>query len=555
MHFDTLKRLALGVTMATALVGTASAQHVFDGNILFGNTGGTCIVGGSATFDACGLIAHFPNNDTVDPQLVAPLNIVNPNWQPLASSPASSVNDAVVSPAIAPDACGNCPSCVDLIKPTCYRGAIPPVGMGDDWTQGWTDYTFNGAGRVIPVRPVVILQGDQFTPLNLVNTNHYLLRGRVDIESGASITIEAGTYVFGENATVGTLVIERGAQIFANGTVDDPIIFTPDTAPGSYAPGQWGGVVINGRGIANCADCINGGSCVSEGTAVAFCGNNDCDNSGSLEYARVEFAGRIAGLDNELNAWTFNGVGCNTRVNHLQAHRGLDDLFEWFGGNVNCSYLVGTHGQDDGLDWQMGYRGQVQFAVIQQLGDASDKAIEADNNEFNFDAPCRSLPTFANLTLVGSNTGSEANGIHLRRGTDARIYNSIVMNWRDRGLRVQHNETSARGFGPTPAVFCGGGTTNVDPEVASVEGLLIRTFPNPAVNEARFFFSLPASGRAELTVFDAAGRMVERVLDGELAAGEHTAVWNVPTDRAAGAYFYRLQTADKSASGRLVTTR
>lgn len=556
MHLDNLKRLALAVTMVTAMVGTASAQHVFDGNILFGNTGGPCVAGGSATFDACGLIAHFPNNDTTDPQLIDPLNLLNPNWQPAATSPASSVNDAAVRPVVAPVECDNCAGCDDIIKPTCYRGAIPPVGMGTDWTQGWTDYTSDGAGRVIPTRPVIILQGEQLASLNLVNDNHYLLRGRVDMESGTSITIEAGTYVFGENSTGGFLLIERGAKIFSNGNVNAPVIFLPDTAPGSYAPGQWGGVVINGRAIANCADCLGGASCISEGTEALFCGNDDCDNSGSMEYTRIEFAGKVVGLNNELNVLTMNAVGCGTVISHVQAHAGVDDLFEWFGGKVNCSYLVATHGFDDGLDWQMGYRGQVQFAVCRQLGeDLADKAIEADNNEFNFNAPCRSNPTFANLTLVGSNTGSENHGIHLRRGTDASIYNSIIYNWRVQGLRVQNNETSARGFGPTPAVFCGGGTTNVDTEIAALEGITVHTFPNPAVNEARFFFSLPTSGRAELTVFDASGRMVERVLDDELSAGAHTAVWNVPTDRSNGTYFYRLQTGESTASGRLVTTR
>lgn len=552
MKFNQGKSAALALSLVALTGGVAAAQHTFDGNIVFGNNPGPCTAGGSATFDACGLIAAFPNNDTTtDPQLGAPFNTLAPNWAPANSSIASFVNDNVVAIVRPGDACFTCGPCPTVVQPACFRGAVPPAQLGEDWTQGWTDYTFDGTGRVYPTRPVVILQGEQFASYTMTANNHYLLRGRVDFEAGTTLTIEPGVFVFGENSTVGTLVIERGARIVAEGTRTAPIVLTTDLAPGSMVPGGWGGLVINGRAIANCADCRNGVSCISEGTAVEYCGSNDCDDSGSLRYVRVEFAGRIAGLNNELNSFTFNGLGCGTRSEYLQAHRGLDDLFEWFGGKHEARYLVGTGGQDDGLDWQMGWRGAVQFAVIQQYGDNSDKGIEADNNEFDFNAPCRSNPTIANVTLLATAVGTNTHGIHLRRGTDATIVNSIVMGWPSTGIRVQNNETSARGFNPVPAVLCS--PAGVDPsEVASLD---VRTFPNPVVREARFFFSLPTSGRAQIQVFDANGRLVSNVLDAELAEGSHTATWNVPADAASGAYFYRVQSNDRVSTGRLIAAR
>ncbi len=159
------------------------------------------------------------------------------------------------------------------------------------------------------------------------------------------------------------------------------------------APGDIAGLVLNGRAIANCADCLHGQTCLTEGTTTSHCGNDDCDSSGELRYFRSEYAGYVLSPANELNSITFCSVGINTRVEYCESFRGKDDLFEWFGGRVTCKYLVGVGGGDDCLDTQMGYRGNVQFFVAQQWGDnGSDKGFEWDNNEFNYDAPCRNNP-------------------------------------------------------------------------------------------------------------------------------------------------------------------
>jgi hypothetical protein len=69
--------------------------------------------------------------------------------------------------------------------------------------------------------------------------------------------------------------------------------------------------------------------------------------------------------------------------------------------------------------------------------------------------------------------------------------------------------------------------------------------PNPARGATTLRFALPREGAARLSVYDAGGRRVRRLVDGVLPAGEHTAAWDLRDDagRAVGAglYFARLE--------------
>jgi hypothetical protein len=550
------------VAPALFLSGVASAQHAFDGNILYNNAAGNCRTGGSATFDGCTLLRTlFTHNDEVDPQLANPYDHTSPSWVPAPTSPALGDNDQVVVPVVHADPCYNCGFTPSFARPepVCYRGGVPPAAWGSDWTQGWTYNNETGAGRtdLDYTKPVVLVQGDITVHTTWTSANNYLLRGRINVLPPATLTIQPGTAIFGEKATLGFLVIERGAKIDAQGTAAQPIIMTSDQLPGEMASGDWGGLMLCGYAIANCADCIHGQSCFTEGTEAFHCGNDDCDNSGTLRYVRVEYAGHEISLNNELNAFTFCSIGINTRAEYLNAFRGKDDCFEWFGGKMTAKHLLGVAGGDDGLDWQMGFRGLVQFAVIQAWGDNScDKGIEADNNEFDYNAPCRSNPVIANVTLVNTDQvgGTSTRGIHLRRGTDAQIYDSIVLGWKTTGIDITDNETSARGaYADVPLLLCSG-PAGVEP-IQAASDLIVRTFPNPVVNSAHFLLRLPADGAASLRVFDSTGREVASLIDANLPAGDHQAVWNLPGDRAAGAYYYRCEAAGRVATGRLITLR
>jgi hypothetical protein len=207
-------------------------------------------------------------------------------------------------------------------------------------------------------RPLVILDNLQVFGFRALRADtNYLVRGQLRVKSGGALSVPAGTVIFGERATLGTIIAERGGALLMRGTKASPIICTSDDPPGSQTRGGWGGIWMLGRAVCNCANTLAGDSCQSEGGAIGyFGGSNDTDSSGAEQYVRCEYSGQPISPDNELNSFTYDGVGTRTVLDHLQAHRG-DDCFEFFGGAPRTKYLLGTDGNDDGYDWQMGTRG------------------------------------------------------------------------------------------------------------------------------------------------------------------------------------------------------
>lgn len=111
-------------------------------------------------------------------------------------------------------------------------------------------------------------------------------------------------------------------------------------------------------------------------TRGAFGGSDAGSSCGIMEYTRIEFAGFEVYANNELNGLTLGGCGDGTIVRHVQVHRALDDGIEVFGGTVDLQNIVITGAGDDSLDWDMGWRGRVQFLAIQQHADTGDNAFE-----------------------------------------------------------------------------------------------------------------------------------------------------------------------------------
>lgn len=265
------------------------------------------------------------------------------------------------------------------------------------------------------------------------------------------LTVDAGSTVLGQKGTVdpAALIVLPGAKISAIGTASQPIVFTSDQAEGARGKGDWGGVMINGQSTVNRPNCLN----TAEGVAEAYGGCDVNDSSGGLQYVRIEYAGRLFTPNNELNAFTMNGVGRGTTVNHIQANVGADDCIEWFGGTVNADHLVASGCADDGFDWQLGFTGTLQYGLYIANGTLTDTAngrdsrgIEADNSEFgNNDLP-RSNPKMCNLTLVGSRSqsdnGGSDTGILFRRGTAATVANIIVTGFQDSGVELRDASTT-----------------------------------------------------------------------------------------------------------------
>ncbi len=250
-------------------------------------------------------------------------------------------------------------------EPTTYRGAFAPAPVAQ-WTNNWTNWdpqnTSYGVGLPIANKSGVIGSASQ-TSITWVKDSVYLLQGLVFVDSLVTLTIEPGTIIKGDaNLFASSLVIQRGAKIMANGTICNPIVFTSSKAPGSRVRGDWGGVAILGRGFTNLGTNVPLDGIGISNVRGRFGGTDDTDNSGSLKYVRIEYAGYTIAEDNQLGL-TFGAVGSGTTVDYVQTSFGNDDAFQWYGGAVNCKHLVAYRTLDDDFDTDNGYSGTVQFGL------------------------------------------------------------------------------------------------------------------------------------------------------------------------------------------------
>lgn len=261
--------------------------------------------------------------------------------------------------------------------------------------------------------------------------------------NNATLTIEAGAKITGtDGAAPGMLVITRGSKIMAKGLSTDPIVFTSSRLVGSRAAGDWGGIIINGNAPINDGDDGDtskaGGSAEGEGNTGKYGGTTADDNSGVMEYVRIEFAGKLFTADNELNGLALQGVGSGTKLSYIHVHNSADDGIEFFGGTASIDHFVVTGAQDDGLDWTSGWVGKAQFGVVQAYYN-SDRGIEADNKGTSNGSLPRSNPTLANLTVVGN---ANNKGAQFRAGTDASVYNTIITNNKASESLVHYDKSS-----------------------------------------------------------------------------------------------------------------
>jgi hypothetical protein len=256
--------------------------------------------------------------------------------------------------------------------------------------------------------------------------------------TGVTLTIEAGTIIFGDRETKGTLIIHRGNKINAVGTATEPIVFTSERPAGQRQPGDWGGLVIVGRAVNN-----QGANVELEGAYGAYHGigdspltTPDADDSGELKYVRIEFAGIPINPNQEVNSLTMGSLGSTTKISYVQCSYGLDDGFEWFGGKADAKYLIVYRGIDDDFDVDFGFTGNVQWALGIRDNAFADQSgsngFEVDNDGSGTGATPFTSPVFSNVTIIGPKKNSGLNiqdnfqnAMHLRRNNKIKIYNSF----------------------------------------------------------------------------------------------------------------------------------
>tara|TARA_B100001750_G_scaffold222879_1_gene212642 strand:- start:953 stop:2542 length:1590 start_codon:yes stop_codon:yes gene_type:complete len=278
------------------------------------------------------------------------------------------------------------------------------------------------------------------------NNNTYLLAKQIFVMSPAVLTIEEGTTIKATqddgNGLAPALVITQSAKIIANGTAQEPITFTSALSEAELAAsprGNWGGLIVLGKAP------ITGGIDFVEGiTGVPYGGTDPNDDSGILRYVRVWHGGRSIGQDNEINGITLAGVGDQTVVEYCEVAYNLDDGFEMFGGTVNLKYCSVLWTGDDAFDTDEGYRGKGQFLFAIVGDENGNRAYEMDSK---FDSQPRSMPQFANVTLIGSGAdqGSADNDdmMRIREGTGGVFWNHIVVNGHGDVVDIRDCETAA----------------------------------------------------------------------------------------------------------------
>lgn len=254
--------------------------------------------------------------------------------------------------------------------------------------------------------------------------NVYELAGKVVVDAGVTLTIQAGTIIKGREGSgtlASALVIAKGGKIDAQGTAAAPIIFTSvldNIQPGQLSgtnldetdQGKWGGIIILGDAPVSAAD----GDVVSQVEGIpatetygAFGGSNAADNSGIMNYVSIRHGGALIGAGNEINGLTLGGVGSGTQISNIEVISNLDDGIEFFGGTVNVTnILIGWQG-DDGVDIDMNYAGTVSnYLVIN--GSNSDEAMEVDGPEGT--THTTGLFNLVNGTCYNADGVSSANG-------------------------------------------------------------------------------------------------------------------------------------------------
>ena len=336
---------------------------------------------------------------------------------------------------------------------TDYIGAVNPNGS-DVWWAGWTIEGSVGnptlpeascpAGTDELEAGLCLLPPTVSTDLTLTAGVDYLMEGRVTVGNGngqletngdgtlsdgssvrnVTLTIEPGVHVLGKTGTFANLVITRGSKLMAVGTKSAPIVFSSDDE-GLDGSGEWGGLIMHGYAPHN--ECAEGGSYCdidSEGESGFAGGYDPDDSSGSLRYVVVAEGGYEFSTGNEINGISLVAVGRGTEMDYIQVHGNSDDGIEFYGGNVNVKHGVFTNNNDDSVDWDEGYQGNLQYIIVKQgasKGEAFEMDTEGSSDGF------LSKPTLANVTIINDKVADRATySLNFKKRSGGFFHNTVV---------------------------------------------------------------------------------------------------------------------------------
>ncbi|MHC3995319.1 hypothetical protein ACXWTF_10860 [Thiomicrolovo sp. ZZH C-3] len=292
--------------------------------------------------------------------------------------------------------------------------------------------TSDSGSTTTPTVPVVTLTGAYNYDMTLDAANVYEIDGEVTFLDGTTLTIPAGTRLYGKTGA-SYLAINQGAKIIAAGTADSPILFTSKNdflsgfTESNDIQGEWGGLAIFGKAKTN-----KGLEQYEAGNHTFGCDDStvicdDTDNSGTLKYVILKHTGFEVEVDKELNGLSLGGVGSGTVIQNVASISSLDDGIEMWGGTVQIDNLYLYNNADDSLDWDHGWTGGASNVYIEQniVDGTGSRGIESDNNGGAEVSTPISNPDIANITIVTAVAGGQ--GIVNREGTAGYIHDAIII--------------------------------------------------------------------------------------------------------------------------------
>lgn len=325
-----------------------------------------------------------------------------------------------------------------LTMPACVK-----VNFGEENGSG------TGTGNTDDPNTTRVLQGSYGRNISLTGGT-YTIKGYVYFTSGTTLSIPKGTILKSDVSQKGALIIERGAKIEALGTAQEPIIFTSGKPAGQRQRGDWGGIILLGNAPTNRP--LSPAPLIEGGVDRRYGGSVPNDNSGTMRYVRIEWAGIAAEPGSEINGLSLGGVGSGTTLEYIQVSYGNDDAYEFFGGTVNAKYLISYAASDDDLDFDFGYTGKIQFGVMQRRPEIADtdagNGVEADNDGTGSTATPYTQPILSNITWIGPN-GDPATQANLnfanrwRRAVRFEVHNSVLMGFPKSAFSMESAATAS----------------------------------------------------------------------------------------------------------------
>ncbi len=279
------------------------------------------------------------------------------------------------------------------------------------------------------------------------------------------------------------------------------------------------GLILNGNGVANALNA-NGGAILSQ-LGVTHVANRYSTFSGDLnDCVRVESpagGGEDFGTSNSLGDYEYDVYG-----NWCPIQYSFDVLGVTNSGVGNRVYLNASDLETE-----------VPFAQV--------------TNEFANNRTIVDGTSYHNLSDVDPIQECVSDSAHIVTAAANEIL--AALEW-------------IYGVGQVPGLIedpCEGVVADAPWTAPSGITRMYASTPNPYNQRTTVRFSLAQSGQAQVAIYDAAGRRVRTIVDGELDAGAHELVWDGTDDAGrslpAGVYWARLDDGVQESSSKLVSLR